>query len=368
MRHLQALAAALISVVPATLLANSQLAAQQRPPVTPQCEAPLAGVHTYCASVRTSGGYDLRTILTKPTRARAGDRLPAIYLVQWLSCDPITVPASGGDGWAQFFRAMIERSALVVARTEKAGLPGSGGPACSELGFEEELEGHRVALAALRRSPHVHPDSIFILGVSLGGAMAPLLRTEGVRGLMVWGTTGVSWAEHMLAMDRRVFALRAAHADSIHAWMGEQMLLHALYLGQQQPPQEVVERNPALARAWSRVIGTDSTMQRHYGRPVAFHHEAQRANWEGAWARLDLPVLVVWGEYDWIMPPLEHERIVDLVNARAPGRARGVQRARAGHGFLTYASPSDAFRDRDGAYDADVVNVFLNWLAEHRGR
>lgn len=140
------------------------------------CEPPIRGVVTECGWVE-SGGYRLRTILTKPEGVTR--RLPAVLFIQWLSCDPVALPAAEGDGWARTLRGLVAQSGVVVARAEKAGISGSGGPACSALGYDEELAGHRAALAALRRSPHVDPDSIFVFGASMGGTMAPLVAAGG---------------------------------------------------------------------------------------------------------------------------------------------------------------------------------------------
>jgi hypothetical protein len=32
---------------------------------------------------------------------------------------------------------------------------------------------------------------------------------------------------------------------------------------------------------------------------LAFHQQAQRQNWQAAWARVEAPVLAMYGEYDW---------------------------------------------------------------------
>jgi pimeloyl-ACP methyl ester carboxylesterase len=243
----------------------------------------------------------------------------------------------------------------------------SGGPRCEQLGYDEELDAHRQALASLRRSEHVNADSIFIFGASMGGTMAPLLAAEGnVRGVMVWGTTTKTWAEHMIALDRRVLELRGMRADSVHAAAGDHLLFHALSLVEGREPASVIAERPRLAAAWARMLGTDSTRRQQYGRAFRFHHEAQRSNWEGAWAALDIPVLVVRGEYDWIMWDDEHRRIADVANARRPGLARYVTHPGMDHHFLVHASLADAFRGRGGTFDGTVVDTFLSWLAEQR--
>ena len=361
--------AALVALVLLAAFTTRPAAAQQdagEGPAVTACEAPIAGVDTFCGFVETDGGYRLRTVLTRPAPLRAR-RLPAVLFVQWLSCDPITLPPTGGDGWTQMLRGLVQRSGVVVARTEKAGLGESGGPKCGELGYDEELAGHRAGLTALRRSEHVHPESIFVVGASMGGTMAPLLaQGGGVRGVVVSGTTAKTWVEHMLALDRRVLELRGVTPDSVHALLNGHALFHALYLAEQRAPADIVAERPSLAAVWAQMLGTDSTYRHQYGRPIRFHHEAQRTNWEGAWAAVDAPVLVARGEYDWIMADDEHRRIVDIVNARRGGRARFVTLPRTDHGFLDYGSPHDAFRGQGGTFDPGALRVLLDWLADQR--
>ncbi|HEV7671085.1 MAG TPA: hypothetical protein VGS22_21415 [Thermoanaerobaculia bacterium] len=45
------------------------------------------------------------------------------------------------------------------------------------------------------------------------------------------------------------------------------------------------------------MTGTEGATQ--FGRPVAFHQQAQRRHWAKSWAALDIPVLALFGEYDW---------------------------------------------------------------------
>jgi hypothetical protein len=159
------------------ILANAMTLGAQDPPArgdTASCERPLAGVSTRCEWLDIGGRYRVRSIVTRPSGI-SSRRLPAILFVQWLSCDPITVAPDVNDGWNNVLRDRIQRSGVIVARTEKPGIAGSGGPQCSELCYDEELDVHRHALQALKPLPGVHRDSVFLFGARMGGTMAPLL-------------------------------------------------------------------------------------------------------------------------------------------------------------------------------------------------
>ena len=320
----------------------------------------LTGVEVALDFVETRSGHRLRTILTRPPGAK--QKLPAILFVQDLSCDPVTLPAAGGDGRVRMMRSVIERSGMVIARTEKSGIGDSKGVACAQLDYDMELEGHQAALDALRKSPFVDKDNIFIFGVGMGGTMAPLLaRNTDVRGIVVWGTTAHPWVEHMIRLDRRVFELRDTKPTKVDEYMRDHIRFHTKYLIEGMTPDEIFKHNRDLRRAWGNMVGTSA--RTHYGRPFRYHHQAASKNWERAWEDLELPVLVVRGQYDWTMSAEESRRIADIVNQYTKAKATFVGVPETDHGFDVYPSAGAAFEpEMAGAYNAGVVDVMIDWV------
>lgn len=343
--------------------AHSALTAQNTPNNTnPEG---LRGVQVVRELIPTDIGFRVQTILTRPTGATR--RLPAVLFIHWLSCDPVSMAPNAVDGWSLMQRGLIERSGLVVMRTEKPGLPGSEreGPPCSQLDYETDLATHRSALRALQSSPWVHPDSIVIFGASMGGTMAPLLA-RGIKplGVMVWGTTGYSWRDHLLALDRRVLRLRGLSDSTIEATMPSHSRLHNAYLVDRRSPADLTRQDAILDSAWRRMIGTAADNQ--YGRPFAFHQQAHHADWPAAWGEIRVPVLIAYGEYDWIMAPDEHMRIRDLVSRNNPSAVAMLARPRTDHHFAVFDSLADAFADRAGRPDPTVIDALLDWVARLR--
>jgi pimeloyl-ACP methyl ester carboxylesterase len=336
-----------------------------------KCEASLPGATTTCDWVDVDGRYQVRSIVTAPSGNRR-DRLPAVLFVQWLSCDPVTVTPNVSDGWQDVLRALIQRSGMIVARTEKPGLDSSGGGPCEELGYDEEVAVHRAALRQLRRAPHVDPDSIFVFGGSMGGSIASELAAAtdaaGIRGVIVAGTTAGTWLEHMLELDRRVLELRGLSADSVHALMPEHVRFQSAYLGERRTPSQIVADWSGGLAVWRRMIGTDTSLLHHYGRPIRYHHEAQAHNWPRAWAAVRVPVLVLHGEHDWIMSEDESRRILASLSPETRRRSTYVNVPRMGHDFLIYPSLPDSFRGQNGRFDGAVSDRILAWLAARRRR
>jgi dienelactone hydrolase len=328
-------------------------------------DAPLEaidGLDSHYGVLATRDGARLRTILTRPSASRG--RLPAILFVQWLSCDSIELPASQQDGWSRMLRRVARDSGAVMMRTEKAGVGDSEGGPCAELDYETELEHHRDALAALRRSDHVDPGRIVVFGASMGGNMAPLVaQGEEVAGIMIWGGGAHTWFERMLGFERRASELGGMPAAELDSYIKRLVRFFAGYLVDGMEPGAIVEREPDLDGAWEQIIGTgDGT---HYGRPLAFHQQAQAQDWAAAWAALRAPVLAVYGEYDWFESSDAHQLVADLANRRQAGQGRFVIIPATDHHFMRYPDRFAAFREEGGTVNSDAAaEEMLRWLRE----
>ncbi|MCU0626184.1 MAG: hypothetical protein MUF21_06805 [Gemmatimonadaceae bacterium] len=321
------------------------IVAQEAAPASgARCEAPIGGVETRCAMLRVPAGYAVRTIRTQPSDAPPR-RLPALLFVQWLSCDPVAIPDSQPDGWALMLADMARRSGAIMMRTEKTGIGGSGGPACATLGYDDELALHRASLAALRRDPAVDTTRIVLVGGSMGGTMVPLLAADapGLAGIVVWGTTTLTWGEHLVRLDRRVLEGRVTRSRPAQApaqvagVMPMQLRWHAQWLAPGAEPHALAARDTALAAAWARQLGVDTAARTLYGRSTRFHQEAAAQPWERAWrevAARGVRVAVLRGACDALMDREEHERIRDIVQGVSPALATFDEVPATTHGLL----------------------------------
>lgn len=246
----------------------------------------LAQVETRFGELATPGNYRLRTIVTRPEGTRR--RLPAIYFVQWLSCDTVEI-GRDNDGWTQVLRALVSESGMVVMRLEKAGVGDSEGGPCSALDYETELAHNRLALHALQQHRWVDRRRIFVFGASMGANFAPLLANgERVRGVAVWGGGAQTWFERQLGFERRSLELGGATGAEIDARMRILSRIYSAILLRQASLEDLSESDPQLAAEWNLVTGSEGSTQ--FGRPIAFHQQAQAQHWAAAWAALDVPV------------------------------------------------------------------------------
>ncbi len=318
------------------------------------------GVVVEYGSLAVGGGVRLRTILTRP---KGIARPPVILFVQWLSCDTIELSTTGNDGWTQMLRGMVRSSGWAVMRTDKRGVGDSEGGPCTELDYQIEVADHQAALAALRDRTDVDTSRMVVFGASMGARMAPQVEAgqSGVVGILTWGGGAETWFERMLAFDRHALELGGSALVEVNARMKDHAMVHARYLLEGEDPPTIIRSEPGLADVWSEIVGSGA--DHHYGRPFAFHHQAQRADWAAAWARVDVPVLVTMGEYDWFENRAGHETVVRVVNSRRPRLARFAVVPKMDHHFTLFNSPEAAFRDEGGRPDAEpFLKVALPWL------
>jgi pimeloyl-ACP methyl ester carboxylesterase len=290
-------------------------------------------------ALRTGDGAHLRTIVSRPAGSSAP--LPALFFVQWVSCGSIEGRAAAP------LKALARRAGMALIRVERAGAGDSLGPACYELDYDTELRHYREALDALRRHPWVDSARIVVYGSSLGATLAPLVAQDRpVAGLLVQGGGALTYAERMIGFDRLFLERSGVAPDEIDRRMRESIAFHAEYLLRGKTPERIARERPDLAGVWARTRGTGDGV--HYGRPYAWHQQAAAKDFLAAWAAIEAPVFVVYGEYDQFETRHGHALIVETLNRLRPGSATLLEIAKADHELELYASAQDAYAYRDG--------------------
>lgn len=305
-------------------------------------------------------GTRLRTVVTRPQGVTPP--LPAIFLTKWVSCDG--VEPLDEDAWGQVIRGLVTRSNAVFIRVERAGGGDSEGPACHELDYDTEVAHYQAAFDRLTRDPGIDPDRVVIFGMSLGSTTAPLVaKGRRVAGVVVSGGGAFTYFERMLAFDRIGFERDGVPAAEIDGLVRRSAELHVEYLLRGRAPAEIAAARPDLGAHWRRLRGTSP--HDHYGRPYAWHQQAAQKDFAAAWAAVDAPVLVVYGEYDQFEPAPAHRAVGEIVNRAHPGRARVVEVPGMNHFYRVFADPIAAAKDEPG-HDAPELAVapMLDWLKE----
>lgn len=312
------------------------------------------GIETAAGTLEGPGGLRLRTLVTAPP---GSGRIAGIFVVGWLSCDPVDL---GPDphGVDRLVQDVVRKSGALVFRMDKPGTGDSEGD-CGRTDFETELDAYRRAFEVFRRHPRVDPARIALLGISNGGGFSPLVAGDTKVAAYVsidgWSKT---WFEHMIDLERRRVVLSGADPAAVTPALKALAEFHAVYLFDRLTPAEVVERRPRLRGVWYDAPGSQ------YGRPARYYHQLQALDLAAAWGKVRAPTLVVWGEYDWIMDRSDQEQIVRLVGPTA----RLLVVPRADHVFSQHPDAQTAFRRMgEGEYPAAAAKEILEFLRTAQG-
>ena len=312
------------------------------------------GVSFEYSSFTTTSGDHLRTIVSKPENGNK--KLPAILFIQWLSCDHVEAQPTFMDGNVRLIHE-LSKAGYLVMRTDKPGVGDSQGKPCGEYGFNYELQVHKEALQQLRKRDDVDTNSIIIMGSSMGGTMAPMVAQEqDVKGLIVTGCYYKTWYEHMLDIERRISYLDGDTPSKTYHKMQQWSKFYSLYLNDKKTPGMIINKYPEFKDLWK------DQPEHQYGRPVSFYMEVNEHNVADYWSKINVPVLVIHGEYDWIMSKQDHEMIARAMNDKKEGLGTYLEISKMDHGLNIYESQKAAYTSFSPVYDDQLTKQVLQWL------
>jgi pimeloyl-ACP methyl ester carboxylesterase len=316
---------------------------------------------TYYESVINDYGIQQRTIITKP--ANQSGKLPAIFLVQGLSCSTIEKYSSRSNNWVKMINALVERSGHVVMRVDKPGVGDSEGD-CATTDFITELSGYRAALRSLKQKEYVDTNRIVVYGASMGSALAPLLANEfRLAGLVSDGTFFKTWFEHMLEIERRIRSMEGDDEATIAKKMNEVFI--PLYYGmlvEKKSYGEIIEQYPAIK---SHVYHPPAHM---YGRPMKYYQQLQDFDLASAWEKLKVPVRILYGENDWIMSAFDNQMIMNVLDRVGHQNHQLHIYPGLDHWNTIHEQPSDSYKGKKGVWDPQLPELVIGWIKEMTGR
>ncbi|HUL17781.1 MAG TPA: alpha/beta hydrolase [Steroidobacteraceae bacterium] len=316
------------------------------------------GVTVQYEALTDAAGERLRLILTSPRGS--SERLPVIFVAGWLSCDTVEAPPGDRGAPQQLFQTLAQLPGFATVRLEKPGVGDSQGD-CAATDFAAELAAYQQAFRTLGSFPFADVQRVFVLGLSNGGGFAPLVAQGApVRGYVVVGGWIKTWFEHMLEIERRRLALSGVPGAQMDAQMQAVERLYSAYLLEDTPPREILARHPELRHLW------EADPQHQYGRPVRYYQQLQQLELMRAWSQVQVPLLALHGEYDWIMSRDDLELMVQLVNQNVPGSARFQELPQTGHTLEHDASQADAFAAKALPFDATLAAQIGAWFTAHR--
>jgi uncharacterized protein len=307
----------------------------------------------------------LRTIVTRP---KAGDKHPALFLIQGIGLASIDNPVGG----LTVYKKIVDdftRHGFVTLRVDKPGCGDSEGGPARDVDFDTELDGYAQALKMLRARTDVDPDRIFIFGHSMGGVMAPLQAKEiPVRGIVVYGTIARTWTEYWLENLRRQMELAGASPAAIDRDLRAEAALVTYLYTEKKAPKEIVERYPHLRDRLDQTITEDRYF---FDRSLTFYRQLASKNLGAAWESFAGYALAIWGKADYVSNEDDHALIARIVNRNHPGQARFVALEGIDHGCNRAASRDESFQRgqsrQPGEFNPAVLELARAWTEKTAG-
>lgn len=264
------------------------------------------------------GDVRLRVIAT-----RAASPKTLVLVIQGIACESIdcaTTPeaplAALIEGWT--------RGGHDTLRFDKRGVGDSEGGPCKTTDFATELADARAVCDYAAAEAAKRGIPLVVFGHSVGGIIAAQLTARD--GVIVYGTPVMRWLDCLVDSTRRQLKLHGAPLDQI---------------------ERAIDSIRNLAQNGDL-----------NGRSAAYHEQLHALDLEAAWRGITVPVLVVRGEYDWVVDAADQARIATLA-----ANVQVVDVAGLDHLFGHHADHAGSLRDYgDGAADRSLFEATLPWL------
>jgi uncharacterized protein len=298
-----------------------------------------------------------RLVLLRPHGATPR---PAVLMIGGLGCYPADNPFNPNEAQRALTHE-LSGAGYITLRVEKTGAGDSEGPPCADAPMQAEIDGLAAALRWLKRHPQVDASRVFIVGLSMGGIVGPRVAAlEAVAGMAFFEIVGgTSWLEYELENRRRQLGLRDRPAAQIDQMVRDRAWCLNEVMVDRRARAEIIAARPACELELRYPVG-DAYMQDVFAQNLPQLFLALKG----------LPLLVVYGEADFITTRLQGERLVEVINKEHAGSASFVPIAQMDHWLSRAASPQDSFeRAAVRGQFVDTFNpaaseVLLGWLSQ----
>ena len=133
---------------------------------------------------------------------------------------------------------------------------------------------------------------------------------------------------------------------------------YSRYLNGGQTPAQVLAQRPDLKPLWY------DEPDHQYGRTARYYQQVQLLDVAGAWSEVKVPVLVVYGEYDWVMSREDQDLIVATVNRNKPNLARLSIVPKMDHNLSLFDSPQRAYAEQGARPVTSVAPEVIRFVKD----
>jgi photosystem II stability/assembly factor-like uncharacterized protein/dienelactone hydrolase len=284
-------------------------------------------------------GGQLRVIINKPFKE---NKMPAMLFVPGYTCSSID-ELTNDHPYKRIIDAYVD-AGYTTMRIEKSGLGDSKNtPPCESCDLMDEIENFEVGLKKLKTLPYVDTNQIIIVGHSMGGIIVPAISAKNnVAGVVVYGTTAMSWFEYQLEMYRVQNALAGMNPIEVEQSVVEQYDLNYRYFVLKESLEEMAK--DAKADSVLRSVWGYDGKGKIYDRNAEYWRQIQDYPHLENWKNTTAKVLVQFGESDFqAFSKADHQQIVNTVNHFHPGNATLISYPSTDHYFAKSGTMQEAY-------------------------
>lgn len=248
----------------------------------------------------------VRLIISKP---KGDGKHPAVVFVQGASPFPVDftiVPTHP-------FKTMVESwtgAGLVTVRLERLGTGDSEGPDPQTVRMKQDLASYAETVKKLKTLPYVDGDNVFLFAHSRGAALAPAVaQAEKVKGIVTYAALSRPFMEYYMEAAQRRWKLEMMPEDEMKANEEKMARFAKACYVEKGKPSDILAKDPDLAKFMEDSIQGDNVEGMHY----EAWQELAALDLGAAWKKVNVPVLALWGESDYMTARTDSELVAKLV-------------------------------------------------------
>ena len=308
-------------------------------------------------------GKRVRTILTKPKKE---GKNPAVLFIQGLAPNSVELAMPQPHPYKNIINGLT-KAGFVTMRVDRIGAGDSEGLDVNETSIPDDVAAFRAGLKKLKTYEYVDPANVFVFSHSSGGAIAPMLADEGVRGIATFAAFSRPWKQYVLESSIRQWKLELLKEDEIKANTEKEKAFAEELYDKKKSPREIFAAHPELKEYAEKFMQGDEVI---FGLPYKYIQQLASLDLKAAWSKVGVPVLAMWGESDYAASREDSELIAATVNQKAPGKGKFVALPQTDHSYAKSEDQEESFLAGPGGggnFNPIVMESLISWFREQMG-
>jgi hypothetical protein len=256
----------------------------------------------------------------------------------------------------------FNKAGYVTMRVERLGVGDSEGLDFQTTTPTMDIATFRAALAKLRSYDFVDGDKIFMFGHSMGAMVLPVAaKDQKLAGIMTFGAAYRPWPDSAVEAMQRRWKLELLPADQFQSRTDALKGFLDQFVSKKKSVEDILAQSPDLPEKIGQGIVSRGSV---FGMPPKYATELLEKPTVAAWDALNVPVLVLWGEADFVSDKIDSEKLAQAINRGKPGKATFMPLPEVDHLLCKAADQEESFLSGQGTFHPKVMETILKWMSE----